>query len=268
MLMSRKYQIVLATLLIIGSPQLTRAALLSVDINDRTEGEAGTPGNTPAGFESWVINTATGTVATATQTLPSGYTLQFDIFDDGDANDGGAAGNQAGAFDDRDRTSPTGTPNANEIYDDFIFAGASAGPTGGLDMKISGGALQPNTQYLVSLYSFDGINSTGGSNFPMRTANWFDGNNSDALVLTATFVTNVHPTADDQYKFTGIATTDAAGMLFLKGRRLTALDIGTDLAVYVDGVVVDQVPEPASLLMFGLGVAAALTRRRRSMRAA
>jgi hypothetical protein len=267
MLMSRKHQFVLAALLFIGSPQLTQAALLAVDINDRTEGEAGTAGNTPAGFESWVINTASGGVTTAAQTLASGYTVRFDIFDDGDANDGGSAGNQAGAFDDRDRVSPTGTPNANEIYDDFIFAGASAGPTGGLDMSISGGSLQPNTQYLVSLYSFDGISATGSSNFPTRTANWFDGNNADAPVLTATFVTNVHPTADDQYKFTGIATTDATGKLFLKGRRVTAADIGTDLAVYVDAIVVDQVPEPASLVIFGFGVAAVLLQRFRGYRA-
>ena len=263
--MSRKLQFVMATLLFIGSAQWSRAALLSVDINDRTEGEAGTAANTPPGFESWVIDTASGSVATATQTLASGYTLRFDVFDDGDANDGGAAGNQAGAFDDRDRPSPTGTPSANEIYDDFIFAGASAGPTGGLDMSISGGALQPNTQYLVSIYAFDGINSTGGgSAFPTRTANWFDGNNADAPVLTATFVTNVQPTADDQYKFTGIATTDATGKLFLKGRRVTANDIGVDLSVYVDGVIVDQVPEPASMLIIGIGIVAASLRRFRS----
>jgi hypothetical protein len=261
MLMTRHLQLVVAALLAFGSPQMSPAALLSVDINSRSGGESGTPDNTPPGFESWVINTPSGGVTTAVQTLASGYTVQFDVFDDGDANDGGAAGNQAGAFDDRDRVSPTGTPTANEIYDDFIFAGASAGPTGGLDMSISGGALQPNTQYLVSLYSFDGISSSGGSSVPNRTADWFDGNNADALAFTVNFATNVHPTTDDQYKFTGVATTDATGKLFLKGRRVTAVEIANDLAVYVDGIIVDQVPEPASLIILGIGIAAASLRR-------
>ena len=224
----------LAAWLTIGAiaPQAP-AALLAVDVNERTADVDGPPGpDTPAGFESWVINTAGNAgVATATQTLASGYTVTFDIFDDGDANDGGGAGNQAGAFDDRDRISPDTAPTLNQLYDDFIFAGASAGPIGGIDVKISGGALLPLTPYLVSIYAYDGINSTGGSATPVRTATYVDGNNGNAAVLTTVFTTNVRPATDETYKFTGIARTDAAGQLFLKGRappRATSRCTSTD----------------------------------------
>jgi hypothetical protein len=217
------------------------AALFAADINDRTVADS--PTNTPAGFESWVIDTGTtGSATTATQTLASGYTLKFEIFDDHDPNDGGAAGDNPGAFDDRDRVVPTTSPTLDQLYDDFIFAGGSAGPTGGLDMTISGGALLPNTQYLVSIYSYDGIDANMSSATPVRTANWLDGNNSDAFVLATNFTIATPPTTDDQYKFSGMAMTDASGTLFLKGRRTTAGDV----SVYVNGVEVAAVPEPMS----------------------
>lgn len=252
----------LATWLIIAviAPQAP-AALLAVDVNERTADVDGPPGpDTPAGFESFVINTAGNSgVTTATQTLPSGYTVTFDLFDDGNANDGGAAGNQAGAFDDRDRISPDTAPTLNQLYDDFIFAGASAGPAGGIDVKISGGALLPLTNYLVSIYAYDGISSTGASATPVRTATYVDGNNADAPVLTTVFTTNIRPAADETYKFTGIARTDAAGQLFLKGRRATAADV----SVYINGLEVSAIPEPASLTLTVLGMASLLMARRR-----
>jgi hypothetical protein len=54
-------------------------------------------------------------------------------------------------------------------------------------------------------------------------------------VSTATFVVNQPPTTVDQYKFSGLAYTDNAGQIFVKGRRVTA----ADLAVYVDAISVE-----------------------------
>ncbi len=234
------------------------AALLAVDINDRTVADSLV--NTPAGFESWVINTGTtGSATTATQTLASGYTLSFDIFDDHDPNDGGAAGDSPGAFDDRDRVVPTTSPTLDQLYDDFIFAGGSAGPTGGLDMTIGGGALLPNTSYRVSIYSYDGIDANMASATPVRTADWLDGNNSDALVLSTNFTINMPPTTDNQYKFTGVAMTDASGILLLKGRRTTAADV----SVYVNGVEVDAIPEPSSIALLFVAFGLLPLRKRR-----
>jgi hypothetical protein len=232
------------------------APLLAVDVNDRTVGDptATDPANTAAGFEAWLMDTGT----TTTRTLTSGYTVQVDVFDDGDANDGGAAGNQAGAYDDRDRVVPTTAGNLNEVYDDFIFAGASAGPAGGLDVKISGGSLLPSTQYLVSIYAYDGIDANMASATPTRTASWLDGNNADLAVTTATFTINQPPTGDE-YKFTGIAVTDSTGRLFLKGRRVTAADV----AVYLDGLEVSMIPEPGVAMLGCLAAVALCGRRRR-----
>ena len=239
-----------------GATVASAAPLLAVDVNDRTVGDP-TPtdaANTAPGFEAWLMDTGT----TTTRTLTSGYTVQVNVFDDGDANDGGAAGNQPGAYDDRDRTVPTTAGNLNEVYDDFIFAGNSAGPTGGLDVKISGGALLPSTQYLVSIYAYDGIDANMASAVPTRTANWLDGNNADAAVTTATFTINQPPTGNE-YKFTGVAVTDSAGMLFLKGRRVTAADV----AVYLDGLEVNVIPEPSGAMLSCLAAAVLCARRRR-----
>lgn len=224
------------------------AALLAVDINDRTAGDpaANDPNNTAPGFSPYVISgspSSTGVV--------NGYTLQLDVFDDGDPNDGGGAGNQAGQMDDRDRVVPTTAPTLNQLYDDFVFVGGSAGPAGGLDIRISGGALTPNTPYRVSIYSYDGIDANMGSLTQTRTADYLDGNNGDAHVLTTSFTINMPPTTDDQYKFTGVAMTDAAGQLFLKGRRTTAADV----SVFINGIEVQSIPEPATI---GMALAATL----------
>jgi len=244
--MNRQLMFCVLTAAAVWAAPSAKAALLAVDINDRTVGDPGPadPANTAPGFLPYVISSGTSSTG-----VVGGYTLNFDVFDDGDANDGGAAGNQPGAFDDRDRVVPTGAPTLNEIYDDFLFVGGSAGPVGGIDMRISGGALLPNTPYLVSVYAYDGIDANFGSATQTRTANWFDGNNGDAMVFTTQFTVNMPPTTDDQYKFTGVAITDGAGQLFLKGRRVTA----ADLAVYVNGVVVDAIPEPATLVLAGVG---------------
>jgi hypothetical protein len=148
-----------------------------------------------------------------------------------------------------------------DLYDDVIFAGTSTGPTGGMDLKVSG--LSANTQYFVGLYAFD----SGSTPAPQpRTANWLDGNNADALVLTTSFSGAALPTLDDQYKFTGFATTDASGTLFLKGRNTTAnASTGaTSIGVFINGLEISEVPEPTSAVLFFAGALTfAVGRRRR-----
>ena len=226
------------------------APLLAVDFNDRTEGEAGQEINTAPGFSPFALG-GSGSQTTASGTI-NGYALSITVFD-ANGDTGGV-----GAMDDRDRTVPTTSPNLNQLYDDLIFVGNSAGDVGGgIDLTISGGALTPNTQYLVSIYAYDGAGST---NTPVRSALWTDGNNADAPVLTTSFTVNVPPVTDDQYKFTGIAVTDSAGALLLKGRDTTAGDI----ALYMNGLEINPIPEPGCLAIGGLATLVMVPRRRRT----
>jgi hypothetical protein len=102
---------------------------------------------------------------------------------------------------------------------------------GGIDLTVSGGALMPNTAYNFSLYSFD-TGSTGVG----RTADWLDGNRSNVRSFSTSFAGGTSPTTDDQYKFTGVAVTDGAGQIFLRGRNTTPLS-GTTInpGVFVNG---------------------------------
>ena len=231
------------------TPAASAAPILAIDFNDRTEGEAGQELNTAPGFSPFTLG-GSGSQTSATGTV-NGFNLTLTVFD---AN--GATGG-VGAMDDRDRAVPTTSPTLNQLYDDLIFVGNSAGDVGGgLDIAIdSGGQLAPNTPYLVSIYAFDGA---GSNNFPIRTANWTDGNNADAPILTTAFAVAVSPVTDDQYKYTGLAMTDASGNLLLKGRDATTGDI----ALYVNGLEINQVPEPGALTLLGLS-SLLLTRRNR-----
>ena len=112
--------------------------------------------DTVDGFETFLLTTTTGV---STQNLASGFTVSIVPFDDHLDENNVTAGFQdtVGAIDDRDRTSPIdeGALTYAQIYDDFIFAGASTGPSGGADLTISGGTLVANTPYVVSVYSYD-----------------------------------------------------------------------------------------------------------------
>jgi hypothetical protein len=250
-----------------GVSSVASAALLSVDFNDRTGGAGSTPSNTQTGFGAWKMSGTTAPSSAAETQAVGAYSVTLQAFDDHQDENSVTAGIQdtTGQIDDRLRTTPTnsGAFTFADLYDDIIFAGTSTGPTGGMDLKVSGGALLPNTQYVVSIYDFD----NGSTPAPQpRTASWLDGNNGDALVLATAMATATPPTTNEQYKFSGIAQTDAAGVLFVKGRNTTAnaANGGVSIGVIINGFEITEIPEPASLALFL--AAAALVQLRRQHR--
>jgi hypothetical protein len=228
--------------------------LIAVDFDDREQAQRDLTdvGNTQTGFQSFQMpgtvpatgNAASSTVATTN--VLAGYTVTLAPFDDLLDENNVTAGVQSntGAVDDRDRATPVdgGALTYAQVYDDFIFAGASTGPTGGIDVSVSGGALLPNKAYNVSVYSYD--SGSGGT----RTANWFDATNTTSPILTTSWAGAAanNPTNNDQYKFTGIAQTDASGVLKVLGRNATGyITSGTGTgavqpAVFINAIEINE----------------------------
>jgi hypothetical protein len=255
-----------------ATTQISSAALLSVDINDRGTAPPGTASATMAGFSPFLMSgTTLASSALETQAVGA-YTVTLQAFDDGLDEHAVTAGvqNTVGVIDDRLRGTPLngGSLTYESLYRDIIFAQISNGPTGGMDLTVSGGALLPNTQYLISLYAFD----QGSTPLPQpRTANWLDGNNSDTLVLSTSFSGAALPSTDFQYRFTGIAQTNGSGVLFLKGRNTTGnVPTGStgagavQIGVFINAFEIDVVPEPTSigLVMFAAVLVGLAPRRR------
>jgi hypothetical protein len=257
--MKRQLVVLFACLILAAQGAVASAAtLLSVDFNDRTAGTGGGVTNTQAGFSSWKMSGTTAASSALESQAAGAYNVTLQAFDDGLDENNVTTGiqNTTAQIDDRLRTTPanSGAFTFADLYDDVIFAGTSAGPTGGLDMTVSGGALLPNSQYVVSIYAFD----SGSTPAPQpRTANWLDGNNADALVLATSFNGATLPTANDQYKFTGVAMTDAAGKLLLHARNTTpyATAGGATIGVIVNGFEIGEVPEPTSIALLVAGAA-------------
>lgn len=234
-------------MLVAGAGHSASAALLSVDVNDRSSIEAG---DTVAGFSPFTLTGTTAAVGGTTQAI-GGYSMTVTAVN--------ALGAPQGGIDDRDRSGPSTTPTLNQLYDDFIFTAGGVGVGGGIDLSIvSNGALTPNTSYLVSVYAFDQDSTT-----VPRTAAWFDGNNADAPVLVTSFAAAAPPLTDDQYKFTGTALTDASGNLLLRARNTTPLTDtgGITPGVFINGLQIDVVPEPAAISLLGLAGALLIRRR-------
>jgi hypothetical protein len=209
-------------------------ALLSVDFDDRETVRDGLDvDNTVTGFQQFILSgtTASGAspaVATPTTQTLAGYEVTVTPVN--------AAGVTTSGVDDRDRAAPTTAPTFNQLYDDFIFTAAGVGVGGGLDVTVQGGTLQPNKPYVFSLYSFDS-SSTGVT----RTADWLDGNRGDVRSFATSFAGVTSPTTDSQYKFSGVASTDAAGRLFVRGRNTTPLT-GTTInaGVFMNGFQIEE----------------------------
>jgi len=263
--MSRHLLRSLFMMLAMASCQAAMAALISVDLDERSTPSAGP---TLSGFSSFKMAGTTAASSSLESQVVAGYTVTLQAFDDGLDENTVTAGvqNLVGQIDDRLRTTPTnsGAFTYAALYSDVIFAGGTTGTTGGMDLTVSGGSLLPNTQYAVSLYAFD----SGSTPAPQpRTAAWLDGNNANALVVNTSFNAATLPTANDQYKFVGLAVTDATGKLFLKGRNTTANAAtgGVSIGVLLNGFEVSVVPEPTSmgLSLVGFVYLALRTRRKR-----
>jgi hypothetical protein len=248
----------------LGTAAVSAAPLLSVDVSSRTIVDGGvTNSGTQAGFFVFTMGAGSATQGASTSNT-NGVTQAVGAYSMNlaPANVLNVTGSGVGLMDDRDRnfSLPVGaTTTYTEIYDDFIFNNSN---TGGLRLTVSGGDLQPSTQYTISIYAYDHSSGT-----VTRTANWVDGNNADALVLSTAFFGGIVPPNNDANKFTGIATTDANGVLLLNGLNTTAISptngFPTAQGVFLNGFEISAIPEPGAAM--GLAGAAMLliARRRR-----
>lgn len=248
-----------------GGRDARAALLLAVDVNDRTPTDGSTTDSgTQAGFSPYLLGDTGGTAAVTstlgvTREVGDGFSLNFATILSYPVGGG------TGSVQDLDRnfSFPAGLTNA-ELYDDFVY---NASNTGGLRVTISGGngdnALQPDTQYLISIYAYD-----HGSGGVRRTATYVDQNNSDAVVLSTSFIGGAVPQTNDANKFTGLAMTDASGVISLRGINTTAITPATGLpsnfGLFISGLEVNSVPEPtAATALVGLGGLILARRRRR-----
>jgi hypothetical protein len=154
---------------------------------------------TMPGFSSFVINSNVSTAAVQTNPTTRVFeNVTVTLF------------NTAGqGYDDRLRTAPTnnvGFTHAS-LLRDFVFSRSL--DNGGLDLTI--GNLLPNQPYTITIWSFD--SSSPGT----RVSDWFA---NGALVReNYTFNGSVHPTSNDDHRFTFDAFADANGQLLVSARR-------------------------------------------------
>jgi len=212
----------------------TMAAILSIAASGFTQAAmlydvnngATSTTNTQAG---WIAATPTNGV---TFTTVGGGTLNFR--DRNTGNTDGASGDTAN----------------NDMWRDLFFIRGTAGPVEpglGVDVTISG--LLASTQYNVNVWAWDDSSDNG------RTATW-NGN-------LISFPTTGDPTSLNDYVVAFTATTNSSGTLVLQGRDAG----GQNDDVYLNGfelsAVTQNIPEPGSLAVLGLG-GLMLARRRRT----
>ena len=107
--------------------------------------------------------------------------------------------------DTRRRGEPNGVPYEN-IYKDFIFARQAEAGIGYVTVTLSG--LIPNQTYGITIYSWDTYSTE------IRITDW-TANGED--LLTTIHDGNVDsPAAEDDQAFTGMATADANGVIFME----------------------------------------------------
>ncbi len=214
------------------------AALLSVDFNRRN---SNFPTNTLAGFQPFVINSNVSVTAVQTQATVRTYgaysvtlsnTLPF-------------------GYNDRLRGTPVDSAGGTNapLLRDFVFS-QDLNTTGGLDITLAG--LASNALHRLTVWSYD--SGSGGN----RVSDW----SANGVVATNGYAFNgtVLPTSDAQYNFTFDATSDADGLVVVRGRRNPAsVDASAPTPIASFGVFLNAIQvTPAVLLPATNGNATAL----------
>jgi len=130
--------------------------------------------------------------------LEEGF-ISFTIADSGSQVDGITV-EFGGTLDSRRRGAPAGVP-FEQIYRDFIFS-----RPGEMTVTLSG--LAANTTYEITIYAWD------TSSAETRVADWTA--NGEFLCKTGFDGSQNPPAAKDDYAFTGKATADSTGTIFLE----------------------------------------------------
>ena len=125
--------------------------------------------------------------------------ISFTIADSGSQVDGITV-EFGGTLDSRRRGTPTGVL-FEQIYRDFIFSRPGA-------MTVTLSDLAANTTYEITIYAWD------TSSAETRIADWTA--NGISVCQTVFDGTQDPPTAEDDYAFTGKATSDSTGTIFLE----------------------------------------------------
>lgn len=150
--------------------------------------------------------------------------------------------------DDRRRTLVTngGAFTQQELLRDFVFASTFSGVDEGLDVLVEG--LTPGQPYQVTLWSFDessdGARTSDWSVNGRLVAHWsFDGADVGSSPTTP---------AENKYFFSFVAAADANGKLLISARATPGENVP---AVFLNAMAIAEVPEPATIALFGVGLA-------------
>ena len=156
---------------------------------------------------------------------------------------------------DRHRLTPTGFPEA-ALYRDFVFGPGNDSPAGGIDITLSG--LVPNAPFFLTLWSFD----QGSAN--NRVSDWFvvDGRGTVQVMENYTFNGSVLPTSGEDNRFTFYTLSDPTGQIVIQGRGDLS-SYNNNPSVFLNALSVWAIPEPCTMALLGLGLAALARRRRR-----